>query len=78
MPDDGPRHEVETSRETIAEYLREVAEDLERGGAVQLDVGNERASVDPPETPTFTVAVDQRDGLLGDDHNVEFGIRWEE
>jgi hypothetical protein len=48
------------------------------GRKVTIVVGNDSATVNPPETLTFDIVVDSDSSLMGSDKNqrVTFGLRW--
>jgi hypothetical protein len=51
----------------------------EHGGKVTLTVGNESATVNPPNTVEFGMAVDSTSGMLesSERETVEFALRWD-
>ena len=87
--------EIETQREMtrteVAEYLREFADQLDRGGPeipdaegtpgegkVTLLVGNDSATINPPETVTFEIEVESDRSLVGSEveESVAFEVTW--
>lgn len=71
------KSETDESRETIAEYLRAVADSLEAGGPITLKSGDEKVELNPPSRPTFEVKA-EKEGPEGsmDERSVEFEIEW--
>jgi hypothetical protein len=97
----------QSTRNEIAQYLREFADQLEttgrpmgtplpegggtheastdddRGvgpdGKVTLVVGNDSATINPPETVEFTVKVDDDDSLVGgeSERRLDFSLQWD-
>lgn len=80
---------TEKSRSEVANYLREFAEKLDTGqqteitdehhGPVTVTLGNESATVNPPETVEFGVKIDTDPSLLEVGHNqgVTLTLRWD-
>lgn len=80
----------ELSRSAVADYLREFAAQLDTaspGGTevrgqddsrVTFLVGDDSATIDPPETMTFEVEVETDHSLVGSEveHEVEFELSW--
>lgn len=71
--------EGQMPREEIAEYLRAIAESLDRGATFTFTEGEESVTLDVPEEPTFEVEV-EREGPEGamTERSVEFEIEWDE
>lgn len=96
----------ESTRNEVAQYLREFADQLETtdrpmgtplpeegtteaaaegerrvgaDGKVTLVVGNDSATINPPETVGFTVRVDDDDPLVGgeSERRLEFALEWD-
>lgn len=97
----------ESTRDEVAQYLREFAEQLETtsqsmgtplpesggtagtspdgeprvgpDGKVTLVVGNDSATINPPEAVGFTVRVDDDDPLVGgeSERRLEFVLEWD-
>lgn len=84
----------EMTRSEVAEYLRAFAaqldpsDDVLEPGAtdgdgadrrVTLMVGNDSATINPPETVTFEVEIDSERSLIGSgtEREVEFELAWE-
>ncbi|MFC7044421.1 amphi-Trp domain-containing protein [Halobacteriaceae archaeon GCM10025711] len=70
--------EQQKTRAEIAAYLREFADELATGEKVTLLVGEDSATVNPPETLTFGVEVEQDSSLLeaDDEQSVSFELEW--
>lgn len=83
--------EREMTRDEVADYLREFADQLDRtgpeiptddvgtdDGKVTLVVGNDSATINPPETVVFEIEVESDTSLVGTDveESVEFGLTW--
>lgn len=74
--------ERQMDRDEIADYLRSVADSLERGDAITLEAGGESVSMNPPARPTFEVKAERETsssapegpGELG----LEFELEWDE
>ncbi|GAB3688969.1 hypothetical protein GCM10028857_23790 [Salinarchaeum chitinilyticum] len=66
-------------RAEIAEYLRAIAESLDRGATFTLTEGEESVTLDVPEEPTFEVKVEHEgpEGAMTE-RSVEFEIEWDE
>jgi hypothetical protein len=73
------KSENKQSREEIASYLRQVAENLDSGAALTLKTGSESVTLTPPSRPTFEVKA-EREGSAGNmtDRSVEFELEWDE
>lgn len=69
-------------RDEIADYLRTVADSLERGGSITLEAGGESVEMNPPARPTFEIKAERETsssapegpGELG----LEFELEWDE
>lgn len=83
--------EQEKTRAEIASYLREFADELEptsevlgarngNGKKMTIIVGNESATINPPDLLHFGVDVDTQSSLLeaGMDRRVTLTMRWDE
>ena len=83
--------EREMTRAEVADYLREFAEQLDRSGPeipaseeqtddgrVTLLVGDDSATINPPETVVFEIEVDSDSSLVGTDveESVAFELTW--
>jgi len=67
------------SRESIAAYLRAVADSLDAGDAITLTQGGESTTLDPPAQPTFEVKAEREGPAEGSGElSVEFEIEWDE
>ena len=67
------------SREEIAEYLRAVAESLDRGATVSFSAGDQSVTLDPPAEPEFEVKVEHEgpeDAMT--ERSIEFEIEWDD
>jgi len=73
------KSESRQSREEVAAYLRQVADNLDAGEAITLRAGDESVTIDPPARPTFEVKA-EREGPEGGPHerSVEFELEWDE
>lgn len=73
------KSESEQSRDEIASYLRTVADNLERGNAINLQAGSQSVTLNPPARPTFEVKA-EREGPAGNmtELSVEFELEWDE
>jgi amphi-Trp domain-containing protein len=67
------------ARSEIAEYLRAVAESLDRGATITLSAGDQEVTLDPPAEPTFEVKAEHEgpEGAMTE-RSVEFEIEWDE
>jgi|GEM_PF-2202679 len=66
-------------RAEIAEYLRAVAESLDRGATVTFTEGEESVSLDVPAEPEFEVVVEHEgpEGAMTE-RSIELEIEWDE
>lgn len=71
--------ESKQSRDDVAAYLRQIADNLEAGEGVTLQAGGESVTVDPPQQPTFEVKV-EREGPEGGpyERSLELELEWDE
>jgi amphi-Trp domain-containing protein len=53
------KSESDQSREEIASYLRNVADNLDSGKAIDLKAGSESVTLNPPARPTFEVKAER-------------------
>ncbi|WP_340102210.1 amphi-Trp domain-containing protein [Salinibaculum salinum] len=69
--------EEQTERTTVAEALREAADEIESGD-VQLVSGTQKQSVTVPENPQFEVELERlTDSETGEQrYELEYEIRW--
>lgn len=67
------------SRHAIAEYLRQVAENLDAGEPIVLRSGEQELSVSPPDRLEFEVKA-EREGRPGEpgEISLEFELEWDE
>jgi amphi-Trp domain-containing protein len=73
------KSESAQSRDEIASYLRNVAEKLEQGDSITLRAGEESATMDPPERPTFEVKAEREGPADGPGElSIEFELEWDE
>jgi len=71
--------ETEQTREEIASYLRQVADNLDGGDAISLKAGTESVTLDPPSTPTFEVKAEREGPADGPGElSIEFELEWDE
>lgn len=71
--------ESDQSRESIAAYLRTIAEKLDEGEAITLKSGDESVTVDPPARPTFEVKAEREGPTDGPGElSLEFELEWDE
>lgn len=70
--------EEQKTRAEVATYLREVAEQLDRDGAVALDLGGDRVRLDPTEPITFKLEgeSDWSEGETEAKQSIEFELVW--
>jgi len=73
------KSESDQSREEIATYLRQVADNLDSGTALTLKAGSESVTLNPPTRPTFEVKA-EREGPADNmtELSVEFELEWDE
>ncbi|ADB61130.1 hypothetical protein Htur_2250 [Haloterrigena turkmenica DSM 5511] len=83
MPEDVLfKFERRMDRTEIADYLRTVADSLERGEPINLEAGGDSVTMTPPSRPTFEIKAERETsssapegpGELG----LEFELEWEE
>ncbi len=74
------KSESRQSRESIATYLRAVADKLDAGETVTLSSGNESTTLEIPAQPTFEVKAERETDSSGGnaERSVEFEIEWKE
>jgi len=71
--------ESDQTRESIASYLRQVADNLESGAAISLKAGNDSVTLDPPSRPTFEVKAEREGPTDGPGElSIEFELEWDE
>lgn len=86
--------EQQMSRSEVADYLREFADQLdtsriasegisrdedEDDPRVTFMIGNDSATINPPETVQFEVSVESESSIIGEsgEQEVEFELAWE-
>jgi amphi-Trp domain-containing protein len=72
--------ESKQTRESIADYLRQVADNLAAGDALTLQAGDQSVTLAPPPTAEFEVKAEREhagDGSPGE-LSVEFEVEWDE
>lgn len=71
--------EQRMTRAEIAEYLRAMAESLDRGASVTLSAGEQSVTLDPPAEPTFEVKVEHEgpEGAMTE-RSIELELEWDE
>ena len=64
----------------IADYLRAVADNLERGDDLTLEAGGESVTMSPPARPTFEIKAEHETPSGGGqgEFSVEFELEWDE
>jgi len=70
--------ERDTDRATIAQLLRDVADNLESGEPVQLETGEQSITLHVPSRPEFEVEVERETEDDETELSVEFEIEWDE
>jgi amphi-Trp domain-containing protein len=70
--------EIETTRAEIATYLRDLADDLDSGSAVTLELGGARVRLDPENPVTFKMEgeSDWSAGETEAKQSIEFEMVW--
>jgi len=72
--------EIETeerkTRAEVATYLRDLADDLEAGGELTLELGGRSVTLDPAETVTLKLEGEWGEGGAGDEESIEFELVW--
>ena len=70
--------EEQSTRSEIATYLRQLADQLDNGGAVTLTLGNQQVSLDPVEPITFKLEgeSDWSEGDVEAKQSIEFELVW--
>lgn len=67
------------TREEIASYLRNVAENLDQGHPITLTSGSESVTMEPPARPTFEVKAEREGPREGPGElSIEFALEWDE
>ena len=73
------KSESDQTREDIATYLRQVADNLESGNDISLKAGSESVTLDPPARPTFEVKAEREGPADGPGElSIEFELEWDE
>ena len=71
------KFERRMDRDEIAEYLRSVADSLERGDAITLEAGDESVTMTPPNRPTFEIKAERETSSSDPDAPGELGLEFE-
>ena len=73
------KSEQKESLDTVATYMRTVAEKLESNAPVTLESGDESVTLDPPETVEFEVKAEREGPADGDGElSIELELEWAE
>ncbi|WP_306058859.1 amphi-Trp domain-containing protein [Natronococcus wangiae] len=74
------KFERSMERGEIADYLRSVADTLERGDDLTLEAGDESITLSPPARPTFEIKAERETSRSGGpaELSVEFELEWDE
>ena len=74
------KFEEEMDGDSIATYLRTVADNLENGEPIMLEAGDESVTLTPPSTPTFELKAERETESGGGpaERSVEFELEWRE
>lgn len=73
------KFEGDQTRDSIAAYLRNVAQNLEDGNPISLTAGDQSVTLDPPARPTFEVKAEREGPTDGSGEvSVEFELEWNE
>ncbi len=74
------KSETKQSRESIADYLRSVADKLDAGESVTLTAGSESTTLEIPPQPTFEVKAERETDSSGGnaERSLELEIEWDE
>lgn len=71
--------ESKQTRESIASYLRTVADNLDEGGDITLRAGGDSVTMDPPAQPTFEVKAEREGPTDGPGElSIELELEWDE
>ncbi|ELZ17372.1 hypothetical protein C477_12873 [Haloterrigena salina JCM 13891] len=74
--------ERQMDRTEIADYLRTVADSLERGDPISLEAGGESVTMTPPSRPTFEIKAERETSSSAPEGPGELGLEleleWEE
>jgi amphi-Trp domain-containing protein len=70
--------EEQRTRTEVATYLRELADQLDEGGPVTLELGDQRVTLDPTEPVTFKLEgeSDWTEGDTEAKQSIEFELVW--
>lgn len=70
--------EEQKTRTEVASYLRQVADQLDEGGAVTLELGEQRVSLDPVDPITFKLEgeSDWKEEESEAKQSIEFELVW--
>lgn len=67
----------ELTRSEFADYLRELADEFDRGGEVGVRIGNKSVTLHPPDSFTHETAVVERSSILrGNKESLEIEAKW--
>ncbi|RQH00434.1 amphi-Trp domain-containing protein [Natrarchaeobius oligotrophus] len=74
------KFEQRMDRTEIADYLRTVADNLEDGGSLSLEAGDESVTMTPPARPTFEIKAERETSSSGGpgELSIEFELEWDE
>ncbi|WP_090379766.1 amphi-Trp domain-containing protein [Natronobacterium texcoconense] len=71
--------ESRQDRAAIADYLRQVADNLESDASITLTAGDQSVTMDPPSQPTFEVKAEREGPTDGPGElSIEFELEWDE
>ena len=70
--------EEQKTRAEVASYLRQLADQLDGGGAVMLELGDQRVDLDPVDPITFKLEgeSDWAEGDMEAKQSIEFELVW--
>lgn len=74
---DSTEHKTKMNREEFAEYLRNLADQFERDGEMDVTVGNKTVQLNPPEKVKSEIEVVERSSILrGNRESLELDVNW--
>ena len=70
--------EAEKTRAEIAMYLRDLADQLEGGGELSLELGGRSVALNPTEPVTLKMEGEWGEGGTGRKESIEFELVWQQ
>lgn len=74
---DSTEHSSKMNRQEFADFLRELADEFEGDGDIDVPVGNKSIELHPPESLKRDIEVVERSSILrGSKEAIELDVRW--